>query len=796
VGKEEAETQPRDSLHEILTIAVPRADIAHSEAAFTSPMKTKLFLVLALLASSLASFADGLIVIHNPPPRVRPSPHPIFAPLEVVFHKVDVAIEGQKATTRVEQEFANPNDATLEGDYLFPIPLGAHIDKFTMRVGDKDLEAELLDANKARDIYEDIVRKQRDPALLEYTGRAAFRVRIFPIEPRSRKKVQLSYTELLKNDAGIVSYLYPLNTEKFSAQPLKTASVRVQVASNSPIKALYSPSHSIDIKRDGDRKATVGWETNNARPDRDFQLLFSTSDSEVGLNLVTQKSTGDDGHFLLLASPGADILKTGEKPNAKDVVFVLDTSGSMAGKKLEQAKKALSFCVENLNETDRFEILRFATETEPCFEKLSETTRGSRDRAQKWIDSLKPIGGTAIHDALQRALKLRPASGDRPFVVIFLTDGQPTVGETHEDKIVASVAPSGGSGDSAGAATRIFCFGIGMDVNTHLLDKIVERTRAASQFVLPEEDLEIKVSNFFTKIKEPLLTNVKVSFPDSVRVSKLYPGTLPDLFRGDQLVLAGRYSGAGEGDLILEGTVNGQVRKLSARVSFPQTASGNEFIPQLWAMRRVGWLMDEIRLRGESRELRDEVVDLARRYAIVTPYTSYLIVEDEARRGVPVATRTQQQLDQNREAQIYLRRSWEALGTEKAGDVGNYNARSNKELKDAYALEPSSSTTREEAKKAVAAAAPAPSGGAQVRKKELDELQQNARVVNGKAFYQNGPQWIDADAQQKAAKRQRIQFASEEYFKLLRENSDASQWLALGRNVQFTVGDTLIEVVD
>src|SRR4030095_6886857 len=208
----------------------------------------------------------------------------------------------------------------------------------------------------------------------------------------------------------------------------------------------------------------------------------------------------------------------------------------------------------------------------------------------------------------------------------------------------------------------------------------------------------------------------------------------------------------------------------------------------LWAMRRVGWLLDEIRLRGENKELRDEVVDLARRYAIVTPYTSYLIVEDEALRGVPVATRTLQQLDRNRDAQIYLKRSWDGLATEKAGDVGYYNARANKGLKDAYALEPSISQTQEEAKKAVAAAAPAPMGGVEGRRRELDELQQNARVVSGKAFYQNGSQWIDSDAQQqKAANRQRIQFASEEYFKLLRENPDASQWLALGRNVQFTL---------
>jgi len=461
-----------------------------------------------------------------------------------------------------------------------------------------------LDAAKARAIYEDIVRKQKDPALLEYTGRGAFKVRIYPIEPRSRKKVSLSYTELLRADGGLVSYLYPLNTEKFSAQPLKTVAIKVALSAESPIKALYSPTHPVDVKRDGERRATVGYEASNTRPDRDFQLLFSTEQAEVGVHLLTQKTGSDDGFFLLLASPGADVLKTKEA-NPKNIVFVLDTSGSMAGKKLEQAKKALAFCVENLNDNDRFEVLRFATETEPCFQKMTEAGRGNREKAQEWIKDLRPLGGTAIHDALQTALKLRPeGAGARPFIVIFLTDGQPTVGETNEDRIVASV------GRENAASTRVFCFGIGNDVNTHLLDKIVERTRAASEFVLPEEDLEVKLSKFFTKIKEPLLTNIKIAWPDSVRVSKFYPSPLPDLFRGDQLVLVGRFSGAGEGDVVLEGTLNGEPKRITQRVKFPDAARGNEFIPQLWAMRRVGWLLDEIRLRGENRELREEVVDL------------------------------------------------------------------------------------------------------------------------------------------------------------------------------------------
>ncbi len=780
-------------------------------------MKTKLLFALTLVLAFLASVrADGLIIIRNLPP--QPGARFAFAPLEVVFHKVDVEIAGQTATTRVEQEFFNPNNANLEGEYIFPIPAGAHLDKFTMKVGGKDMEAELLDAGKARAIYEEIVRQQRDPALLEYTGRSAFRVRIFPIEPRSRKKVTLAYTELLKVDAGLATYLYPLNTEKFSAQPLKTASVRVTIKQDAPIKALYSPSHTVEIRRDGERRAVVGWEAANTRPDTDFQLLFSTAETELGLHLLTHKKEGEDGWFLLLASPGGDVMKTRDV-NPKDVCFVLDTSGSMAGKKLEQAKKAMTFCVENLNDADRFEIVRFSTESEPLFEKLVDASRSNRDKALDFIKGLRPIGGTAIAEALQAAQKLRPAENARPFVIVFLTDGKPTIGETDEERIVAKVVRE------QGATTRVFCFGIGTDINTHLLDKIAERTKAASQFVLPEEDLEVKVSNFFTKIKEPLLTNLKLEFPAGIRVTKLYPNPLPDLFRGDQLVLAGRYSGEGEGDLVLDGTLNGTPKRMTQRVKF-SSERGNEFIAQLWALRRVGWLLDEVRLRGENKELRDEVVDLARRYAIVTPYTSYLIVEDEARRGVPVASRSLQMLDRDEKAQSYLRKGWSDLNDAKDGYNGALAGRGNDSLKNAeapaVALEKSKNETNSgviagnvapsdysavggafntgslSPKTATKAAAKPLPGNIGVVQQKLDAVDQQTRLVNGKAFAQNGANWSDTAVQSvKAdAKRNRVQFASTDYFALLTAKPESAQWLALGNSVTFALSGEVYEIYE
>ena len=416
---------------------------------------------------------------------------------------MDVKISGQIATTTVDEEFFNPNNQRLEGTYLFPVPKDAHIDKFSMEINGTMTEAELLDAGKARKIYEDIVRQIRDPALLEYAGRDLFKARIFPIEPRSTKQVKIVYTQLLKWDTGALTYLYPLGTEKFSAQPIKDVSIKVDVTSDQPLASIYSPSHKVDVKHDGATHAIITYESKNEKPNTDFELVLTQSkDDAVGLNLLSYKDGDEDGYFLLLAAP-AVAAKKDAKPAPKDIVFVLDTSGSMSGEKIKQAKKALTFCVDNLNDGDRFEIIRFSTDVDPLFNKLVDANDANRKKAEKFIHGLKATGGTAIADALKTALEAKPAKEDRPFVVIFLTDGMPTVGPTRDDEILAITRKAGGG-------TRIFSFGLGNDVNTHLLDQLAESTRAFSQYVLPEEDIEIKVSNFFARIKEPVITNPKL----------------------------------------------------------------------------------------------------------------------------------------------------------------------------------------------------------------------------------------------------------------------------------------------
>src|SRR5215813_3544904 len=740
--------------------------------------KLVLMIGLFLLGGISQVRADGFIVIERPV--LIPPGHFPFAPLEVSSHHVDVKIEGQVAVTSIDQEFYNPNDQRLEGIYMFPVPKGAHIDKFSMEIGGKMVDAELLRADKARQTYEDVVRKMRDPALLEYAGRDLFKVRIFPIEPRSRKPIKISYTELLRSDAGTVTYLYPLSTEKFSARPIKNLSVKIELKSAVPLASIYSPSHKVEIKRDGPNRAVIGYESKDEKPDTDFQLVYSSDTRDVDLKLITYKPDGDDGYFLLLAAP---TVSTETKPAAKDVVFVVDTSGSMAGAKLQQAQKALRFCVENLNSDDRFEIVRFSTEAEPLFHELVPADSDHRKRANSFIDDFKPIGGTAIADALQTALKVRPDKSDRPFVVTFLTDGLPTVGTRNADEIVANIKKASG--------VRIFSFGIGSDVNTQLLDQIAEGTRAFSQYVLANEDLELKVSNFYTRIKEPALTNLKLDLGGSVHISKMYPADLPDLFKGDQVVVAGRYSGAGDVEAKLTGNVGGHEQTFTYKLHFHDRKTTDDYVPRLWATRRVGFLLDEIRVHGETPEFRDETTELARKYGIVTPYTAYLIVEDEDRRRVPMADRSMQSMSTDISTRGEVAKAWTGFKEKKDGEDGVANAISQNAFKFAQQAPASIASGAFESLRGFAAVAPAGTPAAT----RLSEYTQQSRFVNGRAFFQNGNQWIDSNAQN-TAKRQRIQFNSEDYFNLLTKHPEAGPWLALGQNVVLKLDDTVYEIAE
>jgi Ca-activated chloride channel family protein len=575
-------------------------------------MRRSLPVLMLLLAWAGLARAHGLLI-----PEEKTIP-----PLAMVNHRVTIAIEDQVAVTKVEQTFRNHTDRQLEATYVFPVPKGASVNKFTMWVNGKEVRGEMVEAEKARQIYTQIVQRTQDPGLLEYMGNNLLRMRVFPILPKSDQKVAMSYTSVAPQDGGVVEYIYPLKTDGKATSTLEDFSIQATIKAQHPIENVYSPTHAISLTRPNDHEVDVKFERNQGLLDKDFQLFYATGNKEIGFTTLTQRPiSSEKGFFLLLISPRIEMSQ--EQFIPRDMVLVLDTSGSMRGPKMDQARRALKYCLDNLDGRDRFGVINFATTVNKYRDGLVEVNKEQIEQSKKWVDNLEATGGTAINDALAAALAMRSGDPGRTFTIVFFTDGQPTVGETNIEKITKNVLAKNS------ANTRIFTFGVGDDVNATFLDNLAEQTRAVSTYVRPAEDIEAKVSGLYSKISHPVLANLKLTTSGGVRLEEIYPPELPDLFHGGQLVVLGRYSGQGHTAVTLSGNVGKEPREFVYEINFPdKTKDDRDFVEHLWARRKVGYLLDQIRANGEKKELVDKTVALAKKYGIATPYTSYLIVPD------------------------------------------------------------------------------------------------------------------------------------------------------------------------
>jgi Ca-activated chloride channel family protein len=752
-----------------------------------------------------AAKAQGIIIPRPcPRPEIRcPRPTEIpQPPLRVKSIRFTAKITDQVAVTHVEQVFENDTPFLLEGVYFFPLPDNVSITEFAMWDGDKRLVGEARPRDEARRIYNDIVRSRRDPALLEYAGKNLFQASVFPIQPHSDKKIELTYSQVLRNEGGTVGYRYPLGTgwqsqvgwqpgpapwprrESDSETPqtrpggssLGQISAAVEISSKAAIKGIYSPSHDIDVKRDGERKARLSFESRGGAQS-DFQLFYSFSNQDFGLSLLTYRDPGKDGFFLLLVSPKAEL--DDREVSAKDVIFVLDTSGSMAEEdKMDKAKAALRHGVGSLNPRDRFNIISFAGEERLMSERLINADDASRKQALDFIERMRATGGTNINDALMAAFKqIQP--GDRTQMVVLITDGQPTVGATKASAIFANVKQASKPG------VRLFTFGVGYDVNTVLLDGLANENRGTVAYIEPKEDIEVKVSNFFAKVNNPVLSDVKINW-GGVETDLVYPRATPDIFHGSQLVLMGRYRPRPSANrLTLTGNVNGRERSfVYDDLQFPEKQGDHEFLPHLWAMRRVGHLLDQIRLNGESKELRDEIVELGTRYGIVTPYTSYLVLEPGMRPPFGGL----------RPGAAGPRRS---AGS---GDsVSNLPTNSRKSPTTAPAATAQESNAVLLSGRMGELPAPEPAGKDAVTfSREKEKLRRAEKVdttssmdssnlirnVAGKTFYLRDGVWADSEFKAEAKLPVvKLKFASDEYFDLIGQEPKLAECFALGQRI-------------
>jgi Ca-activated chloride channel family protein len=584
---------------------------------------------------------------------------------------VQVAVTGRVGRITVEEWFQNRGPGLGEGTYLYPLPGEAVFSSFSLWQGDQELRGETMDAGQARGIYEEIVRRKRDPALIELAGHGLIRARVFPINPGETRKITLRYTQVLDRVGDAWRLRYAGGTD---AAP---RSFRVVVDSGARFSDPYSPTHQLHTTRRGDQLEITldDSSAHGGAMGRDLELLLPLARGLVGMSLVTHQSAGEDGYFMLLLAPG---VATDAAAVRRDVVAVLDISGSMSGEKIDQAKAAMVQLLGTLRAGDRFRLIAFSNGVRRFRPEWTPVTAEGRRDAEQWIRALGAEGGTNIVGALAEAFAAAPAEGALG-VVVFLTDGLPTVGESDPERIADAAERSRG-------AFRVFAFGIGYDVNTYLLDRLTERARGVTEYVRPGADIEAAVGDLAAKIASPVLTDLALTAGRGVEVYDLEPEHLPDLFAGDELVVFGRYKGAGGGEwsVAMRGRRNGHAE------DFTTTAVDREnddarYVEQLWAARRAGSLSREIRLHGQTAEVVRELRDLALRYGILTEYTSYLVQEPGfvAWQGTMMNARPASPRDQAGAAQVAKAQEQAALRSSLS--VGAITATADEERADSVA---------------------------------------------------------------------------------------------------------------
>lgn len=723
-----------------------------------------LILILLVLLIPVPARADGIVVPEPPicdprpcpPPCPGPFPCPIPSPmtqLAIRYHHVEVTIEDQIATTRVDQVFFNPNDWAVEGTYIFPLPQGAAATDFTLWVDGEPVKGEILEAEQARQTYQEIVSSLRDPALLEYFGQGAVRAHVFPIPPQGERRIELEYSQALQAEEGLVRYVYPLSTEKFSLWPLENVTVNVEIRSEAPIRAVYSPSHPVAVSREDDHHVRAGYEAQDVLPDSDFALYYSTGETPA-LHLLSYRDPAEseaDGFFLLMLAPGID---AGQEPLPKDLLLVLDRSGSMEGEKFAQAQEALRYILSHLNPGDRFNLIAFSTGLETYAGGMRPAEEA--EQATGWVDRLDASGATDINRALLEAAAM--TDRERPAYLIFLTDGLPTEGVVENAEILRNFEAA------APQNLRLFAFGVGYDVDTYLLDSLAQAQHGTSTYVMPGERLDETLSGFYARISAPVLTDLELDFGD-LAVYDLYPSPLPDLFRGSQIILAGRYRQGGATTIRLSGEVNGERQAYTFEpaqrfATEPGGGGPQAMIPRLWATRKIGHLLNQIRLDGPNQELIDQVVRLSIRYGIVTPYTSYLVTEP-----LPLGAQEQERIANEQYDQMLAAPQAEVSGqaaVERAAGEGALSA----------------------------AGAPA----------ALDAGEQGAaagkvRVVGSQAFVLSEGAWIDTAYDPDQMETVKVPFLSDDYFALAAARPELGAAFALGERVIALSGGVAYEVI-
>lgn len=541
--------------------------------------------------------------------------------LEVRDHAVDVTINNGIAVTRVTQVFQNKEKRVVEALYTFPVPKGASVANFSMWINGKEMVGEVLEKKRARQIYESYKRTMVDPGLLEQVDHKTFEMRIFPIGPEASQKVEITYYQELEVDADWATYVYPLATSTRPGVKSETSgkfSFTLDAKSAVPITKMESPSHGAEfvLTKVTPNYQQASLETTGGSLAKDFVLAFQLERAQTGFDLLTFTESGEDGYFCLTLTPGQEL----EKANAgMDYVFVLDISGSMADDgKLLMSKDSIAAFLESLGPEDRFEVMSFNTQPHLAFRSLKDVDPASLEQARSFLQTQEARGGTSLLPALGAAMKY--ASPDRQLNVVVLSDGL----TENRDRSALARASS-----ARPANARIFCVGVGNDVDRPMLEQIAHETGGLAAFVSRGDDFGRQARAFRRKLSHPVATGMEFTI-EGVGAHDLAPAPPSNLYHGMPVKLYGRYKNPGQGTVRFRASVNGVEWKAELPLEFPASNSANPELARMWAMKRV----DELLKRGDAGGSRDpvaaEVVRLGETYSIVTEQTSFIVLENDS----------------------------------------------------------------------------------------------------------------------------------------------------------------------
>ncbi len=611
-----------------------------------------LMVMAALLLTNSSAKAAGLLIADGG----------FGGVLEIKTHDVKVTINNGIAVTRVTQVFVNTENRQVEALYTFPVPKGASVANFSMWINGKEMVGEVLEKQRAREIYNSYKRRRRDPGLLEQTDYKTFEMRIFPIAPKAEQKVEIVYYQELNVDHDQATFVYPLATvtrKDINARTTGKFAIQAEIKSAVPIVKLESPSHADEfvVNQHSDHYVIASLETAGGSLANDVVLNYDLERPKTGMDLLTSRQAGEDGFFCLTLMSGKDLEQL---DNGMDYVFLLDISGSMASAgKLIISKNAVGAFIDELSPNDRFEMMAFNVNPSTLFNALKPADAASKEAAKAHLDTQRARGGTVLAPAMNTAYKY--GDPDRTLNVVILSDGMT---EQKERQTLIQLI------DQRPSNTRVFCIGVGNEVNRPLLEQMAQESGGLAAFISRGDNFKRQAKAFRRKLMRPAASDLSLNL-DAIGAYDVTPERLPNLYHGAPVRVYGRYKAAGDKEIVLNANVQGEVISESMTMPFPDSDLDNPEIERMWALQRVDQLMKQINRSGANDRLVDEIIRLGEEFSIVTQYTSFLVLEnDREYQRWKIDRRNSRRLERDRAAQKRRQEMLDAIRAKAQASIG------------------------------------------------------------------------------------------------------------------------------